>query len=311
MKKDSKIFVAGHRGLVGSAIVRQLNSLGYCNIVTRGREELDLRNTKEVQEFFHQERPEYVFDSAAKVGGIRANDIYSAEFIYDNLTIQNNMIHSSFLFGVKKFLFLGSVCVYPKYAPFPVRESSLLDGLLEPTNEAYAVAKIAGIKMCQAYSKQYGMKTLTIMPANLYGPNDNFHPENGHVIPAMIEKFIKNPEKVTLWGNGCSMREFMFSDDMADACIFLMNSDLRKGEIVNAGTGDEVSIRELSRLIADAVGFEGTIEWDTSKPNGTPKRPLDFSKIRSMGWEPKNSLADGLAKTVRWYKENEMQINRR
>jgi GDP-L-fucose synthase len=306
MKKDSKIFVAGHRGLVGSAIVRQLRALGYNNIVTRTRQELNLRNVEDVQEFFREERPEYVFDSAAKVGGIRANDIYSAEFIYDNLMIQNNLIHSSYLFGVEKFLFLGSVCVYPKYAPTPVKESSLLDGLLEPTNEAYAVAKIAGIKMCQAYSKQYGMKTLTIMPANLYGPNDNFHPENGHVIPAMIEKFVKNPQGVTLWGDGSAMREFMFSEDMADACIFLMNSELCQGEVVNAGTGDEVSIKQLSQLIGYAVGFEGKIEWDTSKPNGTPKRPLDFSRIQSMGWKPKNTLGEGLAKTVQWYRENKV-----
>jgi GDP-L-fucose synthase len=306
MRKDGKIFVAGHRGLVGSAIVRELGALGYTNIVTRTREELDLRNAEQVHEFFREERPTYVFDSAAKVGGIRANDIYSAEFIYDNLMIQNNLIHSSYVFGVEKFLFLGSVCVYPKYAPTPVRESSLLDGLLEPTNEAYAVAKIAGIKMCQAYSKQYGMKTLTIMPANLYGPNDNFHPENGHVIPAMIEKFVKNPQGVTLWGDGSPMREFMFSEDMADACIFLMNSKLCDGEVVNAGTGDEVSIKQLSQLIGDAVGFEGKIHWDTSKPNGTPKRPLDFSKIQSMGWKPKNTLAEGLAKTVQWYRENKV-----
>jgi len=306
MKLDSKIFVAGHRGLVGSAITKHLISSGYCNIITRSRSELDLTDSIAVQNFFEKERPEYVFDSAAMVGGIRANDTYSAEFIYDNLTIQNNLIHSSYLFGVVKFLFLGSVCVYPKYAPTPVKESSLLDGLLEPTNEAYAVAKIAGIKMCQAYSKQYGMNTLTIMPANLYGPNDNFHPENGHVIPAMIEKFVKNPQEVTLWGDGSAMREFMFSEDMADACIFLMNSELCQGEVVNAGTGDEVSIKELSQLIADAVGFEGTVEWDTSKPNGTPKRPLDFSKITSMGWNPKNTMAEGLAKTIRWYRENKI-----
>lgn len=304
MEKNSKIFVAGHRGLVGSAIVRRLNELGYYNIITRTRQELDLRDINSVENFFHEEKPEYVFDSAAKVGGIRANDIYSAEFIYENLMIQNNLIHSSYVYGVKKFLFLGSVCVYPKYAPTPVKESSLLDGLLEPTNEAYAVAKIAGIKMCEAYSKQYGMKTLTIMPANLYGPNDNFHPENGHVIPAMIEKFSKNPEKVILWGNGSPTREFMYSDDMADACIFLMNSELCNGEIVNAGTGDDVSILNLSTMIADAVGFTGKIEWDETKPNGTPKRPLDFSKIKSMGWKPSYTLAEGLAKTVEWYKQN-------
>lgn len=306
MKKDSKIFVAGHKGLVGSAIVRRLNELGYHNIVTRSRKELDLKDTKQVEQFFSEEEPEYVFDSAAKVGGIRANDTYSAEFIYENLMIQNNLIHSSYVSRVKKFLFLGSVCVYPKYAPTPVKESSLLDGLLEPTNEAYAVAKIAGIKMCQAYSKQYGMKTLTIMPANLYGPNDNFHPENGHVIPAMIEKFMKNSKSVVLWGDGTVTREFMYSDDMADACIFLMNSELCDGEIVNAGTGDEVSIRELSQLIADAVEYKGNVGWDISKPNGTPKRPLDFSKIRSMGWKPKYTLAEGLAKTVQWYRENKI-----
>ena len=303
MKPESKIFVAGHRGLVGSALVHELKQAGYTNIVTRTRAELDLLDAKAVYDFFMQEKPEYVFDAAARVGGIHANDTYSAEFIYQNLTIQNNLIHNSYLSGVKKFLFLGSVCIYPKYAPTPVKEESLLNGDLEPTNEAYAIAKIAGIKMCQAYSKQYGMKTVSIMPSNLYGPNDNFHPENGHVIPAMFRKFEDNPEEVTFWGDGTPMREFLYSHDMADACIFLMNSNLENGELINAGSGYDVPIQELSNTIAKIVNYRGKINWDKSRPNGTPKRPLDFSKIRNMGWEPKHSLQEGLLKTYIWYKQ--------
>lgn len=303
MKPESKIFVAGHRGLVGSAIVHELNRAGYTNIVTRTRAELDLMDTKAVHDFFMEEKPEYVFDAAARVGGIYANDTYSAEFIYQNLTIQNNLIHNSYLSGVKKFLFLGSVCIYPKYAPTPVKEESLLNGDLEPTNEAYAIAKIAGIKMCQAYSKQYGMKTVSIMPSNLYGPNDNFHPENGHVIPAMFRKFEDNPNEVTFWGDGTPRREFLYSYDMADACIFLMNSNLESGELINVGSGYDVTIKELSDTIAKIVNYTGKINWDKNRPNGTPKRPLDFSKIETMGWKPKHSLQDGLLKTYIWYKE--------
>jgi GDP-L-fucose synthase len=303
MKQESKIFVAGHRGLVGSALVHELTAAGYTNIVTRTRSELDLMDAVAVHNFFMEEKPEYVFDAAARVGGIHANDTYSAEFIYQNLTIQNNLIHNSYLSGVKKFLFLGSVCIYPKFAPTPVKEESLLNGDLEPTNEAYAIAKIAGIKMCQAYSKQYGMKTVSIMPSNLYGPNDNFHPDNGHVIPAMFRKFEDNAQEVTFWGDGTPMREFLYSHDMADACIFLMNSDLENGELINVGSGYDVTIQELSEMICKVVNYRGKINWDISRPNGTPKRPLDFTKIKNMGWQPKNSLMEGLYKTYTWYKK--------
>lgn len=304
MKLDSKIFVAGHRGLVGSAIVEELTKLGYNNIVTRTRQELDLMDNNAVHDFFMEERPEYVFDSAAKVGGIYANDTYSAEFIYENLTIQNNLIHNSYLSGVKKFLFLGSVCIYPKLAPTPVKEEYLLNGDLEPTNEAYAIAKIAGIKMCHAYSKQYGMKTVSIMPSNLYGPNDNFHPDNGHVIPSMFGKFENNLDEVVFWGDGTARREFLYSYDMADACIFIMNSDLENGELINVGSGYDVTIKELSEMISKIVNYKGEIKWDLSRPNGSPKRELDFSKIQKMGWKPKHTLSEGLLKTYIWYKQS-------
>jgi GDP-L-fucose synthase len=305
MDNNAKIYVAGHRGLVGSAIVRKLIELGYDNIITASRRECDLTITGSVNEFFYYERPEYVFDAAAKVGGIYANDTYSADFIYENLMIQNNLIDASRAYDVKKFLFMGSVCIYPKYAEVPVKEESLLTGYLEPTNEAYAIAKIAGIKMCQAYYKQYGLKSACIMPSNLYGPNDNFHPDNGHVIPAMIRKFTDNPEEVTFWGDGSPYREFMYADDMADACIFLMkNESVYKGELINAGSGDDISIRDLAELVADLINYKGKINWDTSRPNGTPKRPLDFGKIKALGWHPKYDLVTGLTKTIEWYKEN-------
>lgn len=305
MDSNAKIYVAGHRGLVGSAIVRRLKELGYVDIITASRKECDLTNTDAVHEFFYYEKPDYVFDAAAKVGGIYANDTYSADFIYENLMIQNNLIHASHCYGVKKFLFMGSVCIYPKYAETPVKEESLLTGHLEPTNEAYAIAKIAGIKMCQAYYKQHGMKSVCIMPSNLYGPNDNFHPDNGHVIPAMIRKFTDNPEEVTFWGDGSPFREFMYADDMADACIFLMNNEsVYKGELINAGSGDDISIRDLAELVADLIKYRGKITWDTTRPNGTPKRPLDFSKIKALGWHPKYDLVTGLTKTIEWYKEN-------
>lgn len=305
MDSNAKIYVAGHRGLVGSAIVRRLKELGYVDIITASRKECDLTNHDDVMNFFYYEKPDYVFDAAAKVGGIYANDTYSADFIYENLMIQNNLIHASHCYDVKKFLFMGSVCIYPKYAETPVKEESLLTGHLEPTNEAYAIAKIAGIKMCQAYYKQHGMKSVCIMPSNLYGPNDNFHPDNGHVIPAMIRKFTDNPEEVTFWGDGSPFREFMYADDMADACIFLMNNEsVYKGELINAGSGDDISIRDLAELVADLIKYRGKITWDTTRPNGTPKRPLDFSKIKALGWHPKYDLVTGLTKTIEWYKEN-------
>ena len=304
MNKDSKIFVAGHRGLVGSAIVRVLNERGYSNILTRTRNELNLLNQKEVFDFFDSEKPEYVFDAAAKVGGIYANDTYSGDFIYENIQLQTNLIHSAWKFGVKKFLFLGSVCIYPKFAEVPVREDSLLTGYLEPTNDAYAIAKISGIKMLQAYNKQYGMKSVSLMPSNLYGPGDNFHPDNGHVIPAMITKFQNSGGKsVMFWGDGTPKREFLYSEDLADACLFAMDH-FENAELINVGSGNNVSIKELSNTVASVVKYNGEIKWDTSRPNGTPNRPLDCSKMTKIGWKPKHTLSQGLQKTYDWFMAN-------
>jgi len=304
MNKDSKIFVAGHRGLVGSSIVRVLNERGYSNILTRTRNELNLLNQKEVFDFFDSEKPEYVFDAAAKVGGIYANDTYSGDFIYENIQIQTNLIHSAWKFGVKKFLFLGSVCIYPKFAEVPVREDSLLTGYLEPTNDAYAIAKISGIKMLQAYHKQYGMKSVSLMPSNLYGPGDNFHPDNGHVIPAMMTKFQHSGGKsVMFWGDGTPKREFLYSEDLADACLFAMDH-FENAELINVGSGENVSIKELSNSVASVVKYDGEIKWDTSRPNGTPNRPLDCSKMTKLGWKPKHTLSQGLQKTYDWFIEN-------
>jgi len=304
MNKDSKIFVAGHRGLVGSAIVRTLQEKGYENVVTRTRSEVDLLNQKEVEEFFASENIDYVFDSAARVGGIYANDHYSGEFIYENTQIQTNLIHYAWKYGVKKFLFLGSVCIYPKFAEVPVKEESLLTGHLEPTNAAYAIAKISGIKMLQAYQKQYKFKSVSLMPSNLYGPGDNFHPQNGHVIPAMMSKFNNsNGKDVTFWGDGTPMREFLYSDDLADACLFAMQR-FENAELVNVGSGYNVSIKELAEKIATVVAYDGKINWDTSRPNGTPNRPLDYSKISEIGWKPKHSLLSGLVKAYQWFTEN-------
>jgi len=304
MKKDSKIFVAGHRGLVGSAIVRTLRENGYTNIVTKTRQELDLLNQQQVSDFFEVEKVNYVFDAAARVGGIYANDTYSADFIYENIQIQTNLIHNSWKHDVDKFLFLGSVCIYPKYADVPVREDSLLTGYLEPTNDAYAVAKIAGIKMLQAYHKQYGFKGVSLMPSNLYGPGDNFHPQNGHVIPAMMTKFNNsNGKTVTFWGDGTPKREFLYSDDLADACLFAMDK-FENAELINVGSGNNVTIKELAETVASVVGYTGNIEWDTSRPNGTPNRPLDCSKMNNMGWSAKHNLHQGLVKTYQWFVEN-------
>jgi GDP-L-fucose synthase len=303
MKKDSKIFVAGHRGLVGSAIVRNLKENEYTNIVTKTRQELDLLNQKDVLDFFQDEKPEYVFDAAARVGGIYANDTFSGDFIYENIQIQTNLINSSYRSGVEKFLFLGSVCIYPKFAEFPVKEESLLTGYLEPTNDAYAVAKISGIKMLQAYRKQYGFKSVSLMPSNLYGPGDNFHPENGHVIPAMMSKFNQsNGKTVTFWGDGTPMREFLYSDDLADACLFAMDN-FENAELVNVGSGYNVSIKELAETVAAVVGYSGEIKWDTTRPNGTPNRPLDYSKMTELGWKPKHSLLSGLVETYKWFSQ--------
>ena len=304
MNKDSKIFVAGHRGLVGSSIVRMLRGRGYTNILTATRDEVDLVNQQQVQNFFEQEKPQYVFDAAARVGGIYANDHYSGEFIYQNMQIQSNLIHYSWKYGVEKFLFLGSVCIYPKYAEVPVKEESLLTGYLEPTNDAYAIAKISGIKMLQAYNKQYGFKGVSLMPSNLYGIGDNFHPDNGHVIPAMITKFNNsNGKTVTFWGDGTPMREFLYADDLADASLFAMNH-FENAELINVGSGENISIQNLANIVASVVGYTGEIEWDTTRPNGTPNRPLDCSKMTELGWIPKHKLYDGLKKTYRWFIEN-------
>jgi len=301
MNKDSKIFVAGHRGMVGSAIVRTLQERGYENIVTRTRSEVDLLSQKEVEEFFVSENIDYVFDAAARVGGIYANDHYSGEFIYENIQIQTNLIHYAWKCGVKKFLFLGSVCIYPKFAEVPVKEESLLTGYLDPTNDAYAIAKISGIKMLQAYNKQYGFKGVSLITSNLYGIGDNFHPDNGPVIPAMITKYSNsNSKSVTFWGDGTPMREFLYSDDLADACLFAMDR-FEDAELINVGSGENVSIESLASTVADVVGYHGDIEWDTTRPNGTPKRPLDYSKMTELGWNPKHSLHDGLKKTYQWF----------
>ena len=304
MKKDSRIFVAGHRGLVGSAIVRNLKENEYTNIVTKTRQELDLLNQKDVFDFFQDEKPEYVFDAAARVGGIYANDTFSGDFIYENMQIQTNLINSSHRSGVEKFLFLGSVCIYPKFAEVPVKEESLLTGYLEPTNDAYAIAKISGIKMLQAYHKQYGFKSVSLMPSNLYGIGDNFHPKNGHVIPSMMKKFNdSNGKSVTFWGDGTPMREFLYADDLADACLFAMDH-FENAELINVGSGENVTIQNLAETIAGIVGYTGNIEWDTTRPNGTPNRPLDYSKMTELGWKPNHNLHKGLKKTYQWFIEN-------
>jgi GDP-L-fucose synthase len=307
MDNNSKIFVAGHKGLAGSAIVRALLKNGFSNVITKSKSELDLRNQGDVKDFFEQENPEYVFDAAAKVGGIHANDTYSADFIYDNLTIQTNLIDSAYRSGVNKFLFLGSVCIYPKFAPLPIVEDCLLTGFLEPTNEAYAVAKISGIKMCQAYKKQYGFNTISLMPTNLYGPGDNYHPENSHVMAAMIRKFShakdNNLDEVICWGDGSPKREFLYSDDLAEACLVAMQNS-SEYDVMNVSTGEEVSIKETAEIVSKAVGYSGKISWDTTKPNGTIKRPLYVDKIKSLGWEPKISLCEGVQSAYNWYKKN-------
>ena len=297
MKKDSKIFIAGHRGMVGSAIHRKLISEGFTNIITRTSTELDLRVQQPVNEFFETERPEYVFLAAAKVGGIMANLTYPADFIYQNIVVQCNVIHSSYATGVKKLLFLGSSCIYPKLAPQPLKEEYLLTGLLEPTNEPYAIAKIAGIKMCDAYRTQYGCNFISVMPTNLYGPNDNYDLEKAHVLPTLIRKFHeakKNGEtSVTIWGTGKPMREFLHADDLADACCFLMEHYDNEG-LVNIGTGEDVAITELALLIKEVVGFEGELRYDTSKPDGTPRKLMDVSKLSGLGWKYSIKLKDGL-----------------
>ncbi len=307
MNKDSKIFIAGHRGLVGSAIRRNLQSQGYANLLLKTREELDLLDQAQVTAFFEREKPDYVFLAAAKVGGIMANKLAKADFIYDNLQIQNNVIYNSWKQGVKKLLFLGSSCVYPKFCPQPIKEEYLLSGYLEETNDAYALAKIAGIKMCQSFNSQYQTNFISVMPTNLYGVNDNFDLENSHVLPALIRKFheakIKGSDQVELWGTGAARREFLFVDDLADAVIFLMNN-YDQSEIINIGTGQDLTIKELAEKIKSIVGFSGTIKWDTAKPDGTPQKLLDVSKLKALGWKAKTDLDKGLKLTYDWFKEN-------
>ena len=304
MNKDSKIFVAGHRGMVGSAIIRKLEEFGYKNIITKSKKELDLTNQFQVSQFFHFEKPEYVFLAAAKVGGIKANDYFRGDFIYENIMIQSNIIKSSHDNGVKKLLFLGSSCIYPKMSPQPIKEEYLLTGLLEPTNDAYAIAKIAGIKMCQDFNKQYGTNYISVMPTNLYGINDNYDLNNSHVLPAMIRKFhegkIEGKDRVEIWGTGTPKREFLYVDDLADACHHLM-LNYNGSEIVNIGTGQDVTIAELAVGIKNIVGFEGDIYFNTEMPDGTPRKLLDVSKLKELGWTYKTSLIDGIKKTYRDY----------
>ena len=305
MDSNSKVFVAGHKGLVGSAIVRNLKSKGFTNILTVDKEQLDLTRTLEVKMFFNMEEPDYVFLAAAKVGGIGANSLYPAEFIHDNLMIQTNIIDAAYRSGVTKLLFLGSSCIYPKFANQPITEDQLLTGSLEGSNDAYAIAKIAGIKMCQAYRNQYDFNAISLMPTNLYGVNDNFDLQNSHVLPAMIRKFheaaLLRHGKVTLWGDGSPMREFLNVDDLAEACFVCMDK-YESDDIINIGTGEDVTIKELAETVAKVVDFRRTIEWDTSKPNGTPRKVLNVDKVKSLGWEPKISLKDGIKSTYDWYR---------
>lgn len=304
MNKNSKIYIAGHRGLVGSAIVRVLQKAGYENLLFKTHAELDLTNQQAVADFFAKENPEFVFLAAAKVGGIMANDTYPADFIYDNLAIQNNVIHSAYQNGVKKLLFLGSSCIYPKLAPQPLTEEYVLTGPLESTNEAYAIAKIAGLKLCQFFNQQYGTNYIAVMPTNLYGPNDNFDLETSHVLPALLRKFheakINNASTVAVWGSGSPRREFLHVDDLADACVFLMNS-YDGTDCINIGTGTDVTIKELAELVKNITGYTGEINWDTKKPDGTPRKLLDVSRIHGLGWYHQTELANGIKETYQWY----------
>ncbi|MES2651688.1 MAG: GDP-L-fucose synthase [Bacteroidota bacterium] len=304
MEKTSKIYVAGHRGMVGSAIVRKLEKEGYTTILTRTSDELDLRNQQAVADFFATEQPEYVFLAAAKVGGIVANNTYRADFLYENLAIQNNVIHQSYVNRVTKLMFLGSSCIYPKMAPQPLKEDYLLTGLLEETNEPYAIAKIAGIKMCDAYRSQYGCNFISVMPTNLYGYNDNFHPQNSHVLPALIRKFDeakRNGDKtVSIWGSGSPKREFLFADDLAEACYFLMQT-YNEPHLINIGTGHDLSIKDLALMIKDVVGYEGELVFDATKPDGTPRKLMDVSKLHQQGWKHKIELREGLELTYQDY----------
>jgi GDP-L-fucose synthase len=322
MDKNSRIYVAGHRGLVGSAIVRRLRVEGYENLILRTSRELDLRDQAAVKEFFAREKPEHVFLAAAKVGGVVANNSYPAQFIHDNLMIQSNIIHNAYLAGVKRLLFLGSSCIYPKLAPQPLKEEYFLTGPLEPTNEAYAIAKIAGITMCRSYNRQYGTSYLAAMPTNLYGPNDNFDLETSHVLPALMRKFheakLAGSKAVTVWGTGTPKREFLHVDDLADACNFLMDlpeedftsflTDQAAPALINIGTGEEVSIGELAQLVKEVVGFSGELAFDTTRPDGTPRKLCDVSRIHSLGWRHRIKLEDGLRETYRWFRETRQNL---
>lgn len=311
MEKHDKIYVAGHRGMVGSSIVRHLEKKGYSNLITRTSAELDLRNQQSVEKFFRSEKPDYVFLAAAKVGGILANNNYRGEFIYDNLMIEANIIHQSYVHHVKKLLFLGSSCIYPKFAPQPLQEEYILTGSLEPTNQAYAVAKIAGIELCDAYRAQYGCNFISVMPTNLYGSNDNYDPEKSHVLPALLRKFIiaerENYPYVELWGTGTPKREFLHVDDLADACIFLMKTYNEAG-IINIGIGEDISITDLAKLIAKITGYKGKIKFDTTKPDGTPRKLLDITKLKALGWQASISLEEGIKKVYEELMANEVFV---
>lgn len=313
MEKDSKIYVAGHRGMVGSAIVRELKRQGYENIITRTHAELDLTDQQAVNDFFASERPEYIFLAAAKVGGIVANSEALADFMYENMMLEMNVIHAAWKNGCKKLEFLGSSCIYPRLAPQPMPESSLLTSALEPTNEAYALAKISGLKYCEYLNRQYGTDFISVMPTNLYGPNDNYHPSHSHVLPALIRRFHEAKEAglemVECWGDGSPLREFLYVDDLANLCVFLMNN-YSGNETVNAGTGKEITIRDLTELVKGVVGYEGEIRWDTSKPNGTPRKLLDVSKARALGWEASTSLKNGIRMAYEDFLKNPMRAER-
>lgn len=307
MEKNAKIYVAGHRGLVGSAIVRGLKAKGYTNIIGRTHKELDLMDGVAVEEFFKTEKPEYVFLAAAKVGGIYANSTYPADFIFQNLQIQQNVIGNAFKYNVKKLMFLGSSCIYPKMCPQPIKEEYLLSGYLEETNEGYALAKISGLKMCQFFNKQYGTNYISVMPTNLYGPYDNFSGINSHVMPALIRRFheakVNNAPEVVVWGSGTPLREFLYSEDMADACIYLMET-YEGNDFFNIGTGKEITIKGLAELIKEVVGYEGKIVWDSTKPDGTPRKLLDVSRLEKAGWKYKMELKDGVKEAYKWFLEN-------
>lgn len=313
MLKNSKIFIAGHRGLVGSAIVRFLKAKKYTNLILKTRSELDLTNQTDVNNFFDKYKPDYVFMAGAKVGGILANKIYPAEFIYENLVIETNIINAAYKNKIKKLLFLGSSCIYPKMAPQPIKEEHLLSSSLEKSNEAYAIAKIAGLKLCEYYNKQYGTKYIAVMPTNLYGPNDNFSLENSHVLPAIIRKFHEakknNLKEVTLWGTGKAKREFLYVDDLAEALIFLMNK-YNGQEILNIGTGKDLTIKQLADTVKNVTGFKGKIVWDTSKPDGTPRKLLNINRIKKLGWRPSTNLNKGLKTTYQWFLDNEKKIRK-